>query len=360
MWRHWNLSTKFTALLAAVFLVGATIGGFVLWRVLQVGAEAEVALKGSVLLQTMNSVRSYTSEHIDPILQNSAAMQDKFIPETVPAFSARTVFEHLRQDKRYEGFFCREATLNPTNPLDQADSFETALVNQMRQESRSEYAAFRTRDGEQVYYVAHPMRVASETCLTCHGDPSVAPPSMVAQYGTTKGFGWKLNEVVAAQIVYVPADEVLKNAEQTFSVAASLMFATLLLVVVLTNVLLRRDIIRPVGVLGLVAGKLSADVPISDDLQSQELSRIADRADELGQAARVFRRMASEVYARTQSLKQQVQELRIEIDEAKRRQSVAEIAGSDFFQNLKSQARQFRDRREGGNPASPDDSTPET
>ena len=346
MWRNWRLSTKFTVLLAAVFLAGATLGGLVLWRVLQARAEAEVASRGSVLLQTMNSVRSYTSEHIDPLLQNSAAMQTEFIPETVPAFSAREVFEHLRQDKKYEGFFYKEATLNPTNSRDQADSFETDLVNQMRQESRSEYSAFRTRDGQQVYYIAHPMRVTSEKCLTCHGDPSAAPPSMLALYGAANGFGWKLNQVIAAQIVYVPAGDVLQAAARTFSVAAGAMFATLALVLVLVNFLLRRDIIRPIGTLGALARRLSTDQLNSDDLQSRDLLRIADRNDELGHTAQVFRQMASEVYARTQSLKEQVRELRIEIDAAKRHQSVSEVVESDFFKNLQSQARQMRSRRD--------------
>lgn len=50
MWRNWKLSTKFTILLAAVFLVSATLGGLVLWGVLRVRAEVEVASKGAVLL----------------------------------------------------------------------------------------------------------------------------------------------------------------------------------------------------------------------------------------------------------------------------------------------------------------------
>lgn len=346
MWRRWNLSTKFTILLAAVFLVGAMIGGLVLWRVLQGRAEAEVAAKGSALLQTMNSVRSYTSEHIDPLLQDGAGMQSKFIPETVPAFSARAVFDHLRQDAKYEGFFYKEATLNPTNSRDQADSFETDLVNQMRQESRSEYSAFRERDGQQVYYVAHPMRVNSEACLTCHGDPSVAPPSMVARYGATNGFGWKLNEVIAAQIVYVPAGEVLQAAVRTFSVAAGAMIATLALVLVLVNFLLRRDIIQPIGTLGVLARKLSADQLNADDLQSHDLLRITARGDELGHTAKFFQQMASEVYTRTQSLKAQLRELRIEIDAVKQQQSVTAVVETDFFRNLQLQAREMRSRRD--------------
>ena len=353
MWRNWSLSTKFTLLLAAVFLAGATVGGLVLWQVLQVRAEAEVASKSAALLQTINSVRSYTNDHITPLLQNSAEMQDKFHPETIPSFAAREVFEHLRQDKKYESYFYKDATLNPTNPRDQADSFETDLVNQMRRESRPEYSAFRTMEGQRQYYVAHPIRITSEKCLTCHSDPAVAPKNMLTNYGSQNGFGWKLNDIIGAQIVYVPAGEVLQESVRTFSVAAGAMFATLALVLVLVNYLLRRDIIRPIGILGALARKLSADQLNSDDLQSGDLVRVAGRNDELGQTAQVFRQMASEVYARTQSLKQQVLELRIEIDAVKKQQSVEAVMETDFFRNLQSQARQLRSRR-----AEPGSSTP--
>jgi two-component system, cell cycle response regulator len=72
------------------------------------------------------------------------------------------------------------------------------------------------------------------------------------------------------------------------------------------------------------------------------LDEVAARPDELGQLGRVFQRMAREVYAREQSLKQQVQELRIQIDEAKKAREVAEITESDYFRDLKERARHLR------------------
>lgn len=66
------------------------------------------------------------------------------------------------------------------------------------------------------------------------------------------------------------------------------------------------------------------------------LDNVASRADELGQLGRVFQRMAREVYTREQSLKQQVSELRIQIDEAKKSSEVAEITETDYFRQLRS------------------------
>jgi CheY-like chemotaxis protein len=79
-----------------------------------------------------------------------------------------------------------------------------------------------------------------------------------------------------------------------------------------------------------------------------DLDEVAARGDALGQLARVFQRMAEEVYAREQRLKQQVQALRIELDEAKRQQQVAEITESEYFQALKARLHELRRRPEEG------------
>ena len=76
----------------------------------------------------------------------------------------------------------------------------------------------------------------------------------------------------------------------------------------------------------------------------EALDDVALRTDALGQLARVFQRMVREVYAREESLKRQVAELRIEIDEAKKTQQVAEIIDTDYFQQLRQKAIDFRKR----------------
>jgi two-component system, cell cycle response regulator len=81
------------------------------------------------------------------------------------------------------------------------------------------------------------------------------------------------------------------------------------------------------------------------------LDGVAMRVDALGQLARVFQRMAREVYAREERLKLQVRELRIEIDEARQARKVAEITESDYFQQLRSQADDLRRIIERPDPA---------
>jgi two-component system, cell cycle response regulator len=72
------------------------------------------------------------------------------------------------------------------------------------------------------------------------------------------------------------------------------------------------------------------------------LDGVAERDDALGQLARVFQRMAREVYAREQALKKQVQQLRIEIDETRAARQVAEITETDYFHDLERKVDELR------------------
>jgi two-component system, cell cycle response regulator len=76
--------------------------------------------------------------------------------------------------------------------------------------------------------------------------------------------------------------------------------------------------------------------------ESRELDSVAGRDDALGQLARVFQRMAAEVRSREQRLKQEVRQLRIEIDEARAARQVAEITQTQYFQDLQAKASELR------------------
>ena len=85
------------------------------------------------------------------------------------------------------------------------------------------------------------------------------------------------------------------------------------------------------------------------DFQSDRLDRVKKRQDELGQLARVFQQMAREVQHREERLKQQVAELKIEIDQSKRSQQVSEVTDTQYFRDLQQRSRDLRERRKRGN-----------
>ena len=91
---------------------------------------------------------------------------------------------------------------------------------------------------------------------------------------------------------------------------------------------------------------LAADA-IGEDDYSQDFSALKSKgrfSDEIGKLVEVFAVMADKVRQREQSLKRQVEALKIEIDETKRHKQVSEIADSDFFRELQAKAREMRSK----------------
>lgn len=344
MLKKFRLGTKFTLILSLVFLGGILASWVILSQVLERRAEQEVSARGLVLIETMNAVRRYTSTQVNPLLAPDLATAAEFIPQSVPAFSAREVFETLRSNEQYQNYLYKEATLNPTNPRDLANEFEAGLLNQFRaQPELTQLTGYTTLNGEYVFYSSRPLAVSAETCLGCHSTPENAPASLISTYGTDGGFGWSLGEIIAAQTIYVPAEDVFSSARLSLTLVMGIIVAIFALVVIVTNTLLRRMVVRPVEQMAGLARRIGADTLSPNAPELARVEQIAGRQDELGRTALVFQKMAKEVYAREQKLKQEVQQLNIQIDEQKRTQQVEAITESDYFQDLQRKVKQLRD-----------------
>jgi len=306
MMRKLKLGQKFTLFLTLIFLGGILLSSVFLSRAMQQRAEGEVIAQAKILTQTMNSVRNYTSENVRPLLEYQLQTKEEFVAETVPAYSAREVFESFRQSPGHENFFYKEATLDPTNPRDLATDFEVDLVNQFKaDDSLSVLSGYRNIEGEKLFYSARPLRVNSESCLECHGRPADAPASQLTTYGSQNGFNWPLNGVVAAQTIYIPAGEVFSRGEQYRNLSISIFVGIFAAAVGLINRLLRRSVIRPIVRLTAIARRLSSgsiDTTQVQALNTAEMNRLAKRADEPGQLVRAFQNMAHEVTLREQNL----------------------------------------------------------
>ena len=55
-------------------------------------------------MSMLNSVRSYTNEVVNPLLADQLQTQHDFISATVPAFSARNVFQRFQNNNTYQHF----------------------------------------------------------------------------------------------------------------------------------------------------------------------------------------------------------------------------------------------------------------
>jgi len=88
---------------------------------------------------------------------------------------------------------------------------------------------------------------------------------------------------------------------------------------------------------------MSAAAAVEENkFEPSSLDGLAKRDDALGQLARVFQKMAREVRLREENLKQQVQELKIVLDESRQKKKVAEITETDYFKSLQREADALR------------------
>jgi methyl-accepting chemotaxis protein len=83
------------------------------------------------------------------------------------------------------------------------------------------------------------------------------------------------------------------------------------------------------------AGDYNVDLSIFKDVRYD---------DEISTTASVFEIMVSKVYHREEALKQEVRDLQIIVDEAKRQAQVSEIVDSDFFKVLQAKSNRLRRR----------------
>ncbi|NDJ22976.1 DUF3365 domain-containing protein [Nostoc sp. B(2019)] len=282
MLKNLNLRQKFTILLLVILVFGLSLSGLALSSLLRQNARQDIASTALMLMETMSSVRKYTNTQVNPELADKLAT--KFLPQSVPAYSAREVFEILRKTSDYRDFFYKEATLNPTNLRDKADSFETEIVESfIKKPNLKETSGFRSIPGGDIFYIARPLPIREESCLVCHSTPEAAPPSMIALYGTANGFGWKLNDIIGAQIISVPANKVINKANYSSLVIILIVSTVFIAAILLVNFFLNRQVVKPLKRITRVAEEVSTG---HMDVEFEQFSN-----DEIGNLAKAFKRM---------------------------------------------------------------------
>lgn len=282
MLKNLKLKQKFTILLLIILTFGLSLSGFALSSLLRENAKQDISSTGLMLMQTMSSIRKYTNTQVNPELADKLATE--FLPQSVPAYSAREVFEILRKTPDYRDFFYKEATLNPTNLRDKADVFETEIVERFRNKSDlKELSGFRSIPGGDIFYIARPLPVSEQSCLVCHSVPEAAPPSMINLYGTANGFGWKLNEIVGAQIITVPANNVINKAHQSSLLIILIVSTIFIATILLVNYFLNRQVVIPLKRMTRIAEEVSTG---HMEVEFEQMSN-----DEIGNLAKAFKRM---------------------------------------------------------------------
>lgn len=238
-----KLLTKFNLVLVLVFGLGMYLISHYAYQFLMDDARQQVLQQAELMAASATATLKYTDEEVSPVLEKTPQHNADFLPQTIPFYAANTTFKRLRSS--YSDYVMREAALNPTNLDDRATEWEVDLINYFRNNpGQTQHVGTRDTPTGPVLYVATPI-VAAGGCLQCHSQVSIAPKAMIKHYGPDHGFGWKPNEITAAQIVSVPMSVPIKLANEGFRNLLISLGAIFLLTIILIDLAMYFIVIRP-------------------------------------------------------------------------------------------------------------------
>ena len=289
-----GIRTKFNLVLLAVFAAGFALAGWISYSLLQHNAKDEVVRNARLMMESALAIRGYTVKQVKPHLE--LQLMRVFLPQSVPAYAATETVNELR--KTHPDYSYKEATLNPTNPRDRAADWEADVVRTFRDHAETkEVVGERDTPTGRALFIARPIKIVDPGCLACHSVPQAAPASMLKLYGAANGFGWKPNEIVGAQIVSVPMEVPIRNADRAFVTFMWSLAGVFLAVFVVLNLMLSWMIVRPIRRMSEAADKVS-----TGDFALPELP--AAGRDEISVLAASFNRMRRSLQKAMQMIEQ--------------------------------------------------------
>ena len=249
-----KLIVKFNLVLFLVFVIAFLTVGYVSSGLLQRNAKEEILENARIMMEAALAVRSYTNNQIKPLLETQ--IKYSFPPQSVPAYSANEYFNQLR--KKFPDYSYKEATLNPTNPVNRASDWEADIIRYFRQSpEQTELVGERDTPNGRSLYIARPMKIKDAKCLYCHDTPESAPRTMIERYGSDNGFGWKLNGILTAQIVSAPMQLPIRRAKTAFAGFMVSLAAVFVVIFAALNTMLIFLVTRPANRLSKIANEVS-------------------------------------------------------------------------------------------------------
>lgn len=250
-----GLRTKFNLVMILAFAIGLVTATLLAREITTEEAKRQVLNEATLIMRTGTAIRGYTQNEIRPLL--SEQMSVRFLPHSVPSWSAHTVLRQVQKD--FPDYSYKEAALNPTNPSDRATNWEADIIAAFKRDGQlNEFVATRDTPTGQFLTFARPFRLTDRACLACHSTPAAAPATMVDLYGNGNGFGWVLGDVIGAQVVSIPMTVALARADRSLLAFVVALSAVFLVMLVALNVLMHFFILRPMQRITALARDVSA------------------------------------------------------------------------------------------------------
>ena len=277
-----KLLSKFNLILVALAGAGSVLIAYTAYQFLMLNARSQVVQQAELMIESARSTRQYTTNELAPLLESLPAHKTQFLPETIPFYAATVTFDYLR--KQYPEYSYKEAALNPTNLRDRAVDWEADLIGYFRNHTGAkELVGERDTPAGRMLYIARPI-ITEQACLACHSEAAYAPPAIVKTYGSANGFGWKVDETGAAQIVSVPMAVPIQIARGAFRTLVIYLIVGFVVSLAAIDAAMLFLVIRPVRKLSDIADRIS-----TGDMNLPELS--VHGRDEIAALTASFDRM---------------------------------------------------------------------
>ena len=273
------LSQWIALVVAGVITLTGLLAYTIIDHWLDTAATARINNRARALMETMISIREYTASHTAPIIEPlNFSNSERFMPESVPSYAAKSVFNVMRTMPQYSTYGYREAVTNPTNSQDLPSELEALIIERFRSNPKlKEVSGNDINPVLPFHYTARPLIVTGESCLACHSSPERAPASLLNTYGPKNGFNWKIDEIIGVQIVKVPFDRVLEKKEEMKKGLVGLIITSLAALAFIISLVLNSFVVRPLAKLSSLADAASenpSNVSFSRVGPVEELNRL--------------------------------------------------------------------------------------
>ncbi len=285
-----GIRARFIMVAGILGAVAMLVVGIASYKFSMGNAMAEAKEKGQIIFNYITSSNSYFNEVQRPLIRELVE-GDRFYPELMSTFAiTRGIYEKFATV--LPGFQFKQATLNPLQPTNKADDDENKIIEDFRKDPKlTDMKGIIVKNGEEMYFLAKPVRIEDKACLTCHGDPYDAPKDQTEIYGVDTGYNWKMGETVGAMVIYIPIKEAVSAARSSafflFLIGAGCLLVALLGI----GIFLDRGIVGPVLELCRRAEDISVGKNMEESIKTNSKDEIGDLTKAVERLRKSMQRM---------------------------------------------------------------------
>jgi len=242
----------------------------------------EAYTKAELISSFAMASREYTKKTMRPLAVKLAGT-DSFHPELMAGFYVTRAIADIFSENQ-KGFSFKQATLNPILPQNKSNSQETEIINYFK-ENRDvilKKGSLLQNDSE-VFYVARPV-INKKGCNKCHGLRENAPKEQLIKYTGNGGYGWKVDDVVAILITYVPISNALEELRVIAFKTIMVGLIAIAVIMVSTSYFMNKFVVKPITELTEIANDMSRGKNLNKPIESKS-------KDEIGALCESFNRM---------------------------------------------------------------------